>query len=531
MSSSTNRNRTWAVALLTLLVVALAAPAASAQEYYSRRGTSASTEDTTDNTYAEGLAPVAPPARTGEEVVLELGDDFAAVVAAHPAGTHFRIAAGVHRGQSVTPRDGDTFTGDAGAVLDGTVPLQAGDFSRSGGVWVAAGQTAEAFTHNGRFHGSTEDGFERHAANNDLWNGDTRLNHVNSRGEVDSPDEWFFDYERDEVVVGVDPASASLSLSVPWHAFRSEATGVTVQHVTVTRYGSYAQHGAIHAQGHGWTVRHTTVTENHGAGVLIGPFGTLTHSRITANGQIGVTAWYGEGIVVDSNEIAHNRTLQYRLGWEAGGTKFKETTGMVFSNNWVHHNDGTGIWFDIDNRDSVIRSNLAEDNLIGVNIEISYGAEISDNTIRDNGAEGYGDIGAGIWVSNSSNVEIHHNEIADNRLDILATHYERGAGAHGRYETHGLDVHHNHIRITGEKPTGLRVYTGEDHFYTERGNTFRDNTYDLSEAGTTFWWQGDRSWDQWQALGFDVNGSFAAAGNGSTGVRTPYAPVGYGHAA
>ena len=304
-----------------------------------------------------------------------------------------------------------------------------------------------------------------------------------------------------------------------------------MQHVTVTRYGSPAQHGAIHAQGHGWTVRHTTVTENHGGGVLIGPFGTLSHSRITANGQIGVTAWYGEGIVVDSNEIAHNRTLQYRLGWEAGGTKFKETTGMVFSNNWVHHNDGTGIWFDIDNRDSVIRSNLAEDNLIGVNIEISYGAEISDNTIRDNGAEGYGDIGAGIWVSNSSNVEIHHNEIADNRLDILATHYERGAGAHGRYETHGLDVHHNHIRITGEKPTGLRVYTGEDHFYTERGNTFRDNTYDLSEAGTTFWWQGDRSWDQWQALGFDVNGSFAAAGNGSTGVRTPYAPVGYGHAA
>ena len=41
-----------------------------------------------------------------------------------------------------------------------------------------------------------------------------------------------------------------------------------------------------------------------GGGVLIGPFGTLSHSRITANGQIGVTAWYGEGIVVDSNEIA-----------------------------------------------------------------------------------------------------------------------------------------------------------------------------------------------------------------------------------
>ena len=523
MPRQTLRNLPVLVLAITM-VLAVAAPA-MAQESYGRRPAP------TAAPAQEGLAPVAPPARTGDEVVLEVGDDFVEVVAAHPAGTHFRIAEGVHVGQSVSPRDGDTFTGDAGAILTGAVALPAEAFTRSGQTWVAGGQTAQPFVHNGSFHGSTEEGHERVAANNDLWAGDTLLEHVGSRAAVDAPGKWFFDYDADEIVVGTDPASTDLAVTVPWHAFRSDADDVTIQHLTVTRYGSYAQHGAIHTQGSGWNVRHVTVSENHGAGILVGPHGTLSHSRIIDNGQIGVTAWRGEGIVVESNEIAGNRTLAYNWGWEGGGTKFKETTGMVFANNWVHGNHGPGIWFDIDNVDSVIRSNLVEDNLIGTMIEISYGALITDNTIVDNGAEGYGDIGAGIWVSNSSDVQIGHNDIAGNYLDILATHYDRGAGAFGRYETTGLDVHDNWIRITGTKPTGLRVYTGEDHLYTEGGNGFRGNSYELADGSPAFWWNGDKDMSAWQALGFDTEGGTFASTESFSAVRSPYSPQGYGHAA
>ncbi|WP_108666754.1 right-handed parallel beta-helix repeat-containing protein [Euzebya rosea] len=526
MATSTDRRSTGIVALLVLLIVAFAAPAASAQEYYGRRGSTAAAPADAPQ------APAAPPARTGDEVVLEVGTDFASTIAQHPAGTHFRIAAGRHVAQTITPRDGDTYTGDAGAIMTGTVTLPADAFSKQGNVWVAGGQTAEAFVFDGGFHGSTEDGFARDAANNDLWAGDTRLQHVNSRGEVDSAGEWFFDYAADQVVVGTDPASTPLSLSVPWHAFRSDADNVTIQHITVLRYGSYAQHGAIHTQGNGWTVRHVTVAENHGAGITLGPGATLTDSLITRNGQIGVTAWHGEGIVVERNEISYNRTLQYHWGWEGGGTKFKETTGMVFTNNYVHHNFGPGVWFDIDNRDSVITSNLVSDNLIGVMVEISYGATIADNRVTRNGADGWGDIGSGLWVSNSSDVEVMHNDFSDNRLEILATHYERGAGAYGRYETTGLSVHHNAVTLGGTKPTGLRVYTGEDEFYTQRGNTFQDNTYRQVDSGAAFWWNGDHDFSSWQSMGFDVNASFAGASStGGNPIRTPYQAVGYGHAA
>lgn len=492
-------------------------------------GDGGQTSDPEPDDGGDVLPPPPPPPPSDEnEVRLEVGDNFASVIAQHPAGTAFRIAAGVHVGQRVTPRAGDTYTGEVGTVLTGAVPVALGDVAVAGSAWVIGGQTAEAFRHNGNFHGSTETGFERHAANNDLFADGVRLNHVNSRSAVDTAGEWFFDYAADEIVVGVDPAAVDLTLSTPWHAFASDADNVTIQNLTITRYASYAQHGAILARGDGWTVANVTVSENHGAGITIGPHGTVTGSRIVDNGQIGVTSWYGAGIRVESNEIAGNRTLQYKWGWEGGGTKFKESTGLVFANNWVHDNHGPGVWFDIDTVDSVIVSNRVTDNLIGVMVEISYGAEIADNTIRDNGADGYGDIGAGIWVSNSSDVDIHHNDLGHNRLDLLATHYERGAGAFGRYETTGLNVHANAITISGIKPTGLRVYTGETEYYSAMGNTFQDNDYQLVPGAAQFWWQGDRDPAAWQGLGFDVDGTFGTAEVDSA-VRVPYTPVGYGN--
>jgi len=48
-----------------------------------------------------------------------VGDSLQAAVDAYPAGTTFVIKAGVHRRQSVKPKDGDVFVGEPGAVLTG----------------------------------------------------------------------------------------------------------------------------------------------------------------------------------------------------------------------------------------------------------------------------------------------------------------------------------------------------------------------------------------------------------------------------
>ena len=51
-------------------------------------------------------------------------------------GTDFRIRAGVYRLQSIIPKDGDSFMGEPGAVLNGAQRLA--QFSRSGRLWAAA---------------------------------------------------------------------------------------------------------------------------------------------------------------------------------------------------------------------------------------------------------------------------------------------------------------------------------------------------------------------------------------------------------
>jgi parallel beta-helix repeat protein len=63
---------------------------------------------------ASGGVPAA-----GRFVVIRPGESIQAAVNAHPAGTSFLIKRGIHRRQTVRPKDGMSFVGEAGAVLDG----------------------------------------------------------------------------------------------------------------------------------------------------------------------------------------------------------------------------------------------------------------------------------------------------------------------------------------------------------------------------------------------------------------------------
>ena len=57
--------------------------------------------------------------RSPVPVTINPGDSIQDAVRAHPAGTTFLIKRGVHRRQAVRPKDGMSFIGEAGAVLDG----------------------------------------------------------------------------------------------------------------------------------------------------------------------------------------------------------------------------------------------------------------------------------------------------------------------------------------------------------------------------------------------------------------------------
>jgi hypothetical protein len=66
------------------------------------------------------------------------GEDIQARVNAAPPGATFLLKPGLHRMQSIVPRNGDTFTGESGTVLSGARLLTT--LVRSGSAWIAPGQ-------------------------------------------------------------------------------------------------------------------------------------------------------------------------------------------------------------------------------------------------------------------------------------------------------------------------------------------------------------------------------------------------------
>ena len=61
-------------------------------------------------------------------------DNLQALVDSSPAGQAYRLAPGLYRLAQLTPRDGDVFYGEPGAVLNGSRLLT--EFSHEGSVWI-----------------------------------------------------------------------------------------------------------------------------------------------------------------------------------------------------------------------------------------------------------------------------------------------------------------------------------------------------------------------------------------------------------
>ena len=151
-----------------------------------------------------------------------------------------------------------------------------------------------------------------------------------------------------------------------------------------------------------------------------------------------------------------NGVLGYDRGWGAGGSKFSvQAAGALVENCWFHDNYRPGIWFDIQNRDTKIRSNLVENNGItlhdkigglgrGIFCEISYGpAKIYWNISRNNQE-------TAILNSNSEGVEIYENAVYPN--GIVVSHDNRGHQTSSK-------VHHNDIG-RGDLPKGNGLAIG-----------------------------------------------------------------------
>src|ERR1700757_4723338 len=137
-----------------------------------------------------GPQPVSAPAGA---IILHSGDNVAAIVNAAPAGATFYFEAGVYRGVSLAPKDGQTFIGAEGAILNGSAVLT--NWTQSGNAWVIGGQTQQ-----GTVNTSAEflPGTQMPGHPDTVFVDDTPLTAVDALSKLVSGT-FFFDYAADKI--------------------------------------------------------------------------------------------------------------------------------------------------------------------------------------------------------------------------------------------------------------------------------------------------------------------------------------------
>ena len=365
---------------------------------------------TTPSTTAAPTTTGAPSGAPAGAIVIQPGANVQAVVDSKPAGSTFYFVAGVYRGQTVKPRNGDVFLAQPGAVLTGEDRVQ--------------------------------------------------------------------------------------------FAFRSGANSVTIRGFVVEKYANEAGSGAIDGAGTGWKVIGNEVRYNWGGGITLGDGYQVIGNNVHHNRQIGIKG-DGNNVLIEGNEIAFNNFRdEYQMGWEAGGTKFVNTTNLVVRGNYVHDNHGHGLWTDGVDGFTLYENNTVMNNFgSGIFHEISVAAVIRYNRVEGNAFPH--SIG-GIKVANSVDTEVHDNVVAGNDGGIVGGQDDRGS-----FLLKNLWVHNNAVSFS-QGWNGIYENFGGNVLYTGHNNRFDSNSYSTAGAAKPmFWMDTQRTVAEWQGYGLDLNGAFS----------------------
>jgi hypothetical protein len=456
-----------------------------------------------------------PPAAADRELTIKPGDDIQALVQKSPPGTTFRLKAGIYRLQSVTPKDGDSFIGEPGSILN--VARLLTEFTHEARYWVA-----KVHADRSEVHGQCDEDAPGCILPEDVFIDDQPLRHDPGAAAL-TAGKWHMDYDADRLYLADDPAGHKVEVSLTRHAFFGLARNVTIRGLIVEKYANLASRGAIHVAtdpahpGESWVIAENEVRFNHGAGIRFGHRTQVLRNNVHDNGQLGI-AGSGENVLVEGNEIAHNNYAGYRSGWEGGGTKFAFTDGLVVRNNFAHDNNGPGLWTDIDNTHTLYENNRTTRNKrAGIAHEISFDAVIRNNTIEEDGFSSHPNDhpwwGGGILIIASSKVEIYGNHVTNCMNGIVAVQARRGSSKRlgSPYLVRDLYVHDNVITQKDGFAAGLTVSPGlGDSPFTSLNNRFDRNTYRLSDPEGRYyeWAYAQRNKTEWRAAGQDHDGSW-----------------------
>jgi hypothetical protein len=478
----------------------------------------------TDTTPPEGAIEMFP------------GDDIQAIVDANPEGTTFILKSGTHRLLTeIWPKEGNTFWGESGAVLNGSKELT--EFEMEGGLYYTPNQTQQTYNIEDINFEYCQEGWERCAFPEDLYFDNEPLHHVGNLINV-TEGKWFFDYEADRIYFADDPIDHSLETSVTNIAFIDNSNNVTIQNLIIEKFASSIGHGAVGYNGSssGWIVEGNEIRLNHGNGIVVGSNSVVRENYIHHNGNFGIEAGAVEGIsrvsniLYEANEISYNNYAHVMMIFGGGGTKFSLSDDIRVIGNYVHHNLGIGLWTDIINNNTLYEGNWVWWNeYAGIAHEVSHDVIIRNNDVRYNG------INNDIWLWGSQ-ILIHVSDGAEVLNNTIFIHENGGNGIgvmNYNRPDHGGGwlgmnnyIHHNEIThlglygihgIVDDGEVGTEYYYDGDGDGTadwgcradEANNLFDYNAYHHNGIPEKFefcetWYL---TWEQFRAEGQEPNGT------------------------
>lgn len=291
-------------------------------------------------------------------------------------------------------------------------------------------------------------------------------------------------------------------------AFMSSESSVRIEGLVIEGYEPDDRAGVIHGEegARGWTISGNEIHNNGQVGIVAKSEWIISENRVHHNGRYGIVG-SGTQLLIEDNEIACNANELGATG-DSSGTKFVHTTNLVLRGNYAHHNFGNGLWVDINNVDSRIEGNRADDNsLSGIFVEISCGGVVSDNDVAGNGfgtRRPAGMENAGIFVANSPGVEVTTNRVTDNAKGIGALHWAHGnrdAVDECDPELRDLRVYANEISQQTGLVAGIEATIDLREVWTNWGNMFFDNTYVIGPEARFRWTDSTVQFADWLGFG------------------------------
>jgi len=451
-------------------------------------------------------------------VTLSPGANIQSAVNANPTGTAFILTPGVYRMQSIMPKAGDSFTGQAGADLNGSQVLN--KWTKSGNYWTSSGAPAL----NNPYGPPSQ--YCADPATGCVYPQDLYLNNKPLVHELSLPistGQWYFDYTNDVVYIADNPTGQSVELGVAPQAFFGRFDNVTVQNLIIEKYAAPIGSGAIFPAGAHWTIKSNEVRLNHSAGIKAGngqptdDYEQIISNNVHDNGQQGIAVGGGTGTLVEYNTISYNNYLNMADGFESGGGKIAATTNAQVLNNTYADNNGNGLWGDCGAIGTVFSGNtISGSRLSGIRYEISHNAKITNNTLTNN--DQYQQTGSchaakEIFLAGSDHTSVSGNVITSNCAGITMAQDSRNSVVNNA-------VTHNTLTYSGSSLIPNRIGGMDSQvpmtmFAPAANNYFDYNTYHFSSPAllsiNNWTWNSKGSnrlnWATWQAAGQDTNGT------------------------